>query len=651
MNTLFPARRGDWSCLRPTGEMIRGTGAGILFTLLLALPLGWVAITRSVAHFERCCWERLAEQADFLHRSAPLVSHAEGMPSVEIMRERYGTPVLPKQALSGVRDFGASECDLLVRLRIRKQQPNTIPHRALDRQQTAAQSGQTASVVEADADHSTAGAARPYEPDLLIIEICRERVADVWHYTLEIGYQSESGVWQRIGWWRYGGIAAANELIRFEPDPYFPWLLRKVTMPIRAESATGFIAKDLHRRLKELNPDYKSAPPLSLKSREFEVGVALELKRILPEATGSIGASWDVFFVMLISGALPACMVLVTTIGLLSLACRALLGIIERRWLGWLKFNLQRRNPRAVLRVAARHAKLAEQRFGLPLPSLAGCSKLVDEGMTAVGLARAKEHVRQLIKKHENACYLPHEAGKFNLLLGLLGTLVFLVFSLLSLSIDGDPAKMQSIIANVVGQLALAFLTTVASSSLLRLLEFCHVLIYSAEGRLADEVFAVLEAAQSASENRVRRRVRKNARRDRRAEADRIIVRGIAATKRGLAKPLTARRHAIYKIVAHAGATNAWVLERLRALCQRAQSIALAGNRLAQRGLNLGIVKMACSRMPFAAAAMPLGDANLLILIAALQLTPLSITSLFAQFLFGATLFCNCFAHVRQFLK
>ena len=474
--------------LRPPGEVVRGTFTGIALLLLVSLPLSCLLIQESIALFERRTWDAMAARAAKMHSQSPRESHAEGQPKVVIVHERYGAPVLALQPLAGVPMEANRECELLHRFRVRKQpdQPDT----------TMGPKKEPAAKPEEPAADAPPKAA--YEPDLLILELCRARFGNAWHYVIEMGYQAAPGKWQRIGWWRNNGIAPSNELLRFENDPYLPFLLRKVSMPCTVESATAFISKDLRTKLKELNSAYQSDPLLSLTAREFEVGVAQEFNRILPEYTGSLASTWPVFMALTISGGLQAFMVLATMIALFALLCRAwILGVLDQRWLRRLKNLLPAHSPRKFFRYVALCEARVRRALGLTLPSLAGADLYWKKGATSAGCELGQQRMQQVVEENDSGSYLVGEMVKITVYLGLLGTLTYLVWALLTMRIDSHTGKMQSILSITANTMSSAFLTTCSSATLARLVEFVQVTLKAAEVRRAREAAAWLAEAHT----------------------------------------------------------------------------------------------------------------------------------------------------------
>src|SRR5205085_3878684 len=119
---------------------------------------------------------------------------------------------------------------------------------------------------------------------------------------------------------------------------------------------------------------------------------------------------WPVFMALTISGGLQAGMVLVTLVALLALLCRAaVLGLLDYRWLKWLKKNTQRHSPRAVLRLAALLDQRAQHTLGLALPSLAGVSLYWNAGTTSASAEKGQERMLQVVEENDQGSYLVSE--------------------------------------------------------------------------------------------------------------------------------------------------------------------------------------------------------------------------------------------------
>lgn len=460
--------------LYPLGEMIRGTFFGLALVALIAWPLTEFLITAAIARFEQQAFDNLSTAKYVVSvdkNGHTLPSAAQDCPSVHIVHQQGGRSSLSQLPIDGVLPFSASERHLVKRLLVRKR------------------------------DQILPSNAAPYESDLLIIELALERSDKVWHYVIDLAYQQAPGDWKRIAWWRKGGIAPTNELLRVEPDFYLPNILRRVTMPTTIESFTAYLSANALPTIKELNSDYKTHPRLNLSQKQFAAGVSDELARILPEDTGSIASGWPVFYLLTISGGLQLFMGYFAVICLMVLLARAIvLGVCEYRFLAWFTKSLKSHGGVTTQRLAAEHHRLINWLTGLSSPLLAGSAMLTSKDNNSKDVDSAKQKTLDILAENAYGAYYLQELKAAIVYLGLLGTLAYLVWALLCIRIDASSAKMQAILSMTSNTMSGAFLTTVASSTLHQIIQFLHAILNAFEWRnqkLAEQVLdeSCLEAS------------------------------------------------------------------------------------------------------------------------------------------------------------
>lgn len=465
-------------------SLIRGQRRGLLVLLLFTAPLMYIALTSAYERLNVWALERVERLSHSLEPDTN-VTFAVDYPAVQILRESEGKPILASMPLNGgggtfLNASYPTQRRLLSRYRARLKRGNKLD---------VSDAGNKVASTQA----ATKGAPHDeqYAPDIILVEITLEwNKLNDWRVVADVGYQSAPFVWTRIPWWQKEGIAPSNELIRVEHSQAYPVVWSFAT-PTTTEAVCAYLKDYFFNTAKTLNPAYASAGPIRLSAKDFERGVVHPFMRVLPADYGNISVLPTVFLFNTCNGPLQALMFACFGAGLILLLVR-LVALVEIPTLRLRWYETGRTRSRTVRRLA----------LASDLSPLDAAERWLETDVKVRSQDEIEREIEEAFEINQTGMYIVRQLESWIIYFGLLGTLVYLSLAIMQLRIHPSTAVMQSILASMSVTMAQAFLTTIVSSTLQRIVESAREMTSSKEALFTS---ALIELVKRHSADRITR--------------------------------------------------------------------------------------------------------------------------------------------------